>query len=199
MSDGTINLPKRATPPSAPTVGRHRIYVDRSDNVAKYIDDTGTIRSFKGDQGDQGIQGPQGPTGPQGPAGPQGPMTVEAFISEKSTVTLPNSTSQQLIYSDSVTISSAGNCFLDVSLAYKGYSTSNDMEFKLEFGGTDLTPELIEEPKEIGSAQENWRSQCLDLGFVTAGTYTLNLFFSKESTVGTAQLKNYTAKVVRYS
>ena len=199
MSDGTINLPKRATPPSAPTVGRYRIWVDSTDDEVKYIDDTGTVRTFKGDQGDTGAQGPQGIQGIQGPAGPSGPMTVEAFISETSTVTLPNSTTKQDIYIDNVTIDATGNCFLDVSLAVRPHSTGNDMEFDIEFNNSVLTPLYAEEHKDTNVAQSMWRSQCFNLGNVAAGTYPLVLRFSKEATGGTAQLKNYTAKLVRYS
>lgn len=171
------------------------------DKVLKYRDSTGTD-DYIGVTGPAGPQGPAGATGPQGPqgnVGPQGPMTVEAFISETSTVTLPNSTSKQDIYTDSVTISATGNCFLDISLAVKPHSTGNDMEFDIEFDGTVLSPEYVEEHKDSGTAQEMWRSQCLNLGNVAAGTYNLTLRFSKESTGGTAQLKNYTAKLVRYS
>jgi hypothetical protein len=126
-------------------------------------------------------------------------MNVEAFISETATVTLPNSTTKQDIYTDSVTISATGDCFLDVSLAVKGHSTGNDMEFDIEFDGVILSPVYAEEHKDTNTAQSNWRSQCFDLGNIAAGTYDLTLRFSKEATGGTAQLKNYTAKVVRYS
>ena len=153
---------------------------------------------MKGDKGDKGDQGDPGPVGPQGPIGPSGPMTVEAFISETGTVTLPNTTTQTLIYSDSVTISGTGDCFLDVSLAVRPHSTGNDMEFTVEFDGTPLSTTYAEEHKDVSAAQSNWRSQCLNLGNVAAGTYSLDLFFSKEATGGTAQLKNYTAKLVRY-
>ena len=126
-------------------------------------------------------------------------MNVEAFISETGTVTLPNTTTKTLIYSDSVTITATGDCFVDVSLAVKPHSTGNDMEFDVRFDGVILTPEYVEEHKDANTAQSMWRSQCLDLGNVAAGTYDLELFFSKEATGGTAQIKNYTAKVVRYT
>lgn len=199
MSDGTINLPKRATAPGAPASGRYRIYVDQNDNEVKFIDDAGLVQTFKGDQGDQGIQGDQGVQGIQGVQGPQGPMNVEAFISETATVTLPNSTAKQDIYTNNVTISQTGNCFLDISLAVRPHSTGNDMEFDIEFNNSVLSPLYAEEHKDTGAAESMWRSQCFNLGNVAAGTYPLTLRFSKEQTGGTAQLKNYTAKLVRYS
>lgn len=198
MSDGTLNLPKRSSIPDSPTPNRYKIYVDSSDDEVKYIDELGVVRTFKGDKGDQGDQGPVGPQGPQGIQGPTGPMNVEALVSEKSTVTLPNSTSFNLVYSDTVTVSAAGNLFLDVSLAIKPHSTGNDMIFEIDFDGVTQTPDYTEEHKDTNSAQSMWRSQCIPLGFFSAGTYDLELYFRKEATGGTAQLKNYTAKVVRY-
>ncbi len=205
MSDGTLNLPKRSTAPASPDTNRYKIYVDGNDDEVKYIDEFDVIRTFKGDQGDTGPAGPQGPAGndgsdgAQGPQGPAGPMTVEAFISETGTVTLPNSTAKQDIYTDNVTISATGDCYLDISLAFKPHLTNSDAEFDIEFNNSVLTPEYVEEHKDSSNPQEVWRAQCLDLGNVAAGTYPLTLRFSKEATGGTAQLKNYTAKLVRYS
>ena len=191
MSDGTLNFPKRSSSPSPPSSDRYKIYVDSSDDEVKYIDDLGVIRTFKGDQGDQGIQGIQGLQGIQGIPGPTGPMNVEALISETGTVTLPNTTNP--------TISATGDCFVDVSLAIKPHAANNDYEFQVQFNGNFVLPALVEEGKDQSNQQSNWRMQTLDLGNVSAGTYTLALFFSKEATGGSAQLKNYTAKVVRYS
>ncbi len=145
------------------------------------------------------IEGPTGATGPVGPVGPAGPMSVEGFVSETGTVTLPNVTNPTQIYSDSITITSDGDCFVDISLAIKPHAGNNDYEFQVQWNGSFLLPALIEEGKDTSNAQSNWRAQTLNLGNVSAGTYTLALFFSKESASGTAQLKNYTAKVVRYS
>jgi len=147
----------------------------------------------------KGPQGDTGPTGATGATGPAGPMNVEGFVSETGTVTLPNVTNPTQIYSDSITITSDGDCFVDISLAIKPHAGNNDYEFQVQWDGSFVLPALIEEGKDQSNAQSNWRSQCLDLGNVSAGTYTLALFFSKESASGTAQLKNYTAKVVRYS
>lgn len=168
--------------------------------VYKYRDSSGTDGNIgvKGDAGPTGPGGPTGPAGPTGPTGPAGPMTVEAFISETGTVTLPNSTTKQAVYTDTVTITDDGNCFLDVSLAIRPHSTGNDMEFDIEFDGNVLSPVYAEEHKDTNAAQSVWRGQCLDLGNLLAGNYVMSLRFSKEATGGTAELKNYTAKVVRY-
>lgn len=173
---------------------------DNGDKIYKYKDENGTIGNIgvKGDTGPIGPIGPVGPVGPQGSVGPAGPMNVEELISETGTVTLPNVTNPAQIYSDSITITSNGNCFVDVSLAIRPHAGNNDYEFQVQWDGSFKLPALIEEGKDQSNPQSNWRSQTIDLGFVTAGTYTLALFFSKETTGGTAQLKNYTAKVVRY-
>jgi len=197
MSDGTINFPVRSTHPDTPITNRLKLY--NLNGVPYYKLDNGSENTLKGDQGDVGPTGATGPQGPQGIQGPTGPMNVEAFISETGTVTLPNSTTKSVIYTNSVTISATGDCFLDISLAVRPHANINDMEFDIEFDGNILTPEYAEEHKEVDTAQSLWRSQCFDLGNVAAGTYDLNLRFSKEAPGGTAQLKNYTAKLVRYS
>lgn len=202
MSDGTINFPERLTHPATPATGRVKFYTfdDGSGTVEPYYKlDDGSENTLKGPQGDQGTQGIQGDPGPQGVPGPAGPMNVEGFISETGTATLPNVTNPQQVYSDSITISSAGDCFVDISIAVKPHAGNNDYEFRVQWDGSFLLPILIEEGKDQSNDQSNWRSQTLDLGSVSAGTYTLALFFNKESASGTAQIKNYTAKVVRYS
>ena len=169
MSDGTLNFPKRNSVPDSPSADRYKIWVDGTDDEVKYTDDL-----------------------------PTGPMIVEAFVTEKGSVTLPDSTTFQLIYNDSITISADGPCFLDISLAVRAHSAGNDMLFEVDFDGATLSPTYAEEHKDSSAAEFMWRSQCIDLGTVVAGTYDLDLYFSKEVTGGTAQLKNYTAKVVRY-
>jgi hypothetical protein len=198
MSDGTINLPKRSTPPSAPTVGRFRIWVDSNDNEVKFIDDLGVIQTFKGDQGDQGDQGVQGIQGIQGEVGPVGPMNVEALINEFLTVTLPNTTAPTIVYSDTVNLSATGNHLLLVFMALRPHSTNNQMEFQVEWDNGIVGPLYSEEGKDASADNSNWRMAMIPLGNQNAGNHTLDLLFSKESTGGTAQLKTYVAAVVRY-
>lgn len=199
MSDGVINLPKRSVAPSAPSSNRFRIYVDSNDDEVKYIDDLGVVRTFKGDQGDQGPTGATGPQGPQGIQGPAGPMNVEGVADEQGTVTLPNTTTKTVIYTDTFNVSNTGNCFLVVSLAYRPHSTGNDMEFDIDFGGSILTPQSNEEGKDSSAAQSHWKTFVFPLGSVPAGNINCDLRFSKEATGGTAQLKGYSAILVRYS
>lgn len=201
MSDGAINFPLRTTHPNAPTTGRVKFYTyDDGGGTLEpfYMLDDGVPRTLIGDTGPSGSTGPQGPIGPIGPAGPTGPMNVEGIITESSTVTLPNTTTPQLIYTDSISLSTTGNHLLIVSLAVRAHSASNDMEFFVDFDGSQVGPDFIEEHKDTNSAQSNWRTFMIDLGNRSAGSYDLDLRFSKEFTGGTAQLKYYSAVVVRY-
>jgi hypothetical protein len=212
MSDGTYNKPIRTTHPDKPIDGRVKEYIfqDGPITVPYYIGFDGIPRTLKGETGDAGQDGqngqdgndgsigPIGPTGPAGGVGPAGAMTVEAFISETANITLPNTTSFNQVYTHQVIVTADGDLFVDISLALRPHSTGNDLVFEVDFDGTTIDPSLTEEFKDSGNVQSMWRSQTLDLGFKAAGTYDLELYFRKEATGGTAQLKNYTAKVVRY-
>lgn len=208
MSDGTLNLPKRNSTPTVPGADRFKIWVDSNDNEVKYTDDLGATNTFKGDQGDQGIQGIQGTpgvdgvdgaTGPQGATGAQGPTSYDTVIVNNTLVTLPNSTAKTVIYSDTVNVAANGECVLMVSLAVRPHAAANDMEFDLEYDGGILAPDYAEEHKDSSAPQSHWRTYIFPLGAQTSGNKTLDLRFSKESTGGTAQLKGYTAILVRYS
>lgn len=195
-----LKMGELAAKPDAPAPGKRLLYpkadgwyeLDSDDNEE-------SLKGEKGDPGDPGVQGDPGPQGDPGQQGPAGAMTVEGFVSETSTVTLPNTTTPTVIYSDTINFSGAGDSFLDISLASRPHSTGNDMEYFVRWDGVILVPEYDEEHKDTSTTQSNWRSQCFNLGNVSAGNHTLELLFSKESTGGTAQLKNYTAKAVRYS
>jgi len=50
MSDGTLNFPKRNSPPSPPSAGRTKLYVDQFDKP-KIIKDDGTIEGFESNFG----------------------------------------------------------------------------------------------------------------------------------------------------
>lgn len=159
---------------------------------------TGLTTLLKGDKGDQGDVGPVGPQGPQGNVGPAGPMTVEGVADEQGTVTLPNTTTKTVIYSDTFNVSATGNCYLVVSLAARPHAASNDMEFDIDLGGNILVPEYVEEGKDNSAAQSAWRSYTFPVGNIAAGNIDCDLRFSKETTGGTAQLKGYSAFLVRY-
>lgn len=46
MSDGTINFPERATPPTTPAAGRMKFWVDETKKVPFYTDDNGLSKSI---------------------------------------------------------------------------------------------------------------------------------------------------------
>lgn len=200
MSDGTMNLPFRNSSPSIPGPDRFKIWIDSADREVKYTDDLGATNTFKGEQGDIGNTGPQGEQGIQGEQGPIGPMNVEFIDNKLTDVTLPNSSSFQSIYSDDFTVSSTGECYLDVSMSLKAHSASSDMQFEMYIDGQFIEIPYSEEHKDTSSAQENWRAYTgIKLGTLTAGTHNIELFFAKENTGGSAVLKSYSLKVVRYS
>jgi len=212
MSDGTLNLPKRNSAPTTPGSNRYKIWVDSLDNGVKYTDDIGVTRTFKGEKGDTGDTGPQGIQGIQGDpgvdgadgadgaTGPIGPMNVEHIVNDAPYITLPNSASFQFILGETFNVSGTGNCFLDFSMALTPHSTNSDMRFELYIDGNYIDIENSEEYQELDSAQAMWRSYTgLILGSLSAGNHTINLYFRKEATGGTAILKHYSMKVVRYS
>lgn len=63
--------------PTAPASGKVALFVDSTDSAPKYVDDTGTVHTLKGDQGDTG---PKGDTGDQGPKGDTGAAGVDGHI-----------------------------------------------------------------------------------------------------------------------
>lgn len=210
MSDGTYNKPIRDTHPEAPASGRVKEYVYNENGIPTpyFIGSDNIPRTLKGNpgqdgqdgaQGLQGAKGDKGDKGDTGSQGPSGPMKVEALIHYPNQVTLPNVVSPTLIYSDVINFSGQGNAFLDMSLSLSSYSTSRDIFFYVNFDGVDLSPVYVEEHQDSSTAQSNWRGQTFNLGLVSQGSHTLRLYFKKEDDGGTALLKNYISKVVRYT
>lgn len=206
--DGVKELVLRTSAPigSTPDVGSIYKWVeeDGGDLIYKGLDSNGNPKSLgvqgaTGATGATGVQGPTGPTGATGPTGPSGTMEVEVIVNHLSTVTLPNSSTAQSIYDDTFTMSTSGNCFIDISMSLRSHSTGNDMEFEFYLDGVFIQVPYNEEHKDSGGNQSNWRSfGSIDLGFLAAGSHNIEMFFSKEQTGGTAQLKSYCFKVVRY-
>jgi len=212
MSDGTVNFPVRSTHPSTPVNGRLKRYAfdDGAGSVQPYyLLDDGVPRTLKGDQGLQGLQGVQGTpgvdgvngaTGPQGPQGPQGVMNTLYLINHLTEVTLPNTTTFTSVYLDNFTVDTTGDCYLDVGFVLKPHSTGNDLRFELYIDGNYIDIPYVEEHKDLTAKEYHWRAMTgISLGNLTAGSHNIELFFSKESTGGTAVLRKYLLKVVRYT
>lgn len=154
----------------------------------------------QGIQGIQGVQGIQGDDGLQGDTGPVGPMVTEFLVNNTPYITLPNSTSMSFVLDQSFSVSGTGECYLDFSMGLKAHSASNDMEFEVYIDGQYINIGFAEEFKDSSTAQECWRSYTgMRLNSLSAGSHTIALYFSKEQTGGTAVLKTYSMKVVRYS
>lgn len=148
-----------------------------------------TLKGDKGDTGDTGDTGPQGPQGDVGPAGPAGPVAVLFKEDDDTVLTLPNTTTPQNVFSRSVNFLTTAEYVMQVMVAVRPFSTSNDMEFFWELDGTQVGADYVEEHKDSNTAQSNLRNWQIDLGSVSAGTKDIDLYFSKESTGGTAQLR----------
>lgn len=159
---------------------------------------TTLLKGEKGDTGDTGATGAQGQQGEKGDTGAVGPMNTEYFNSFVGTITLPNTSTPTNIFNDTVNASADGNYYLDVSLAVRPHAASNDMEFRVDFDSAPVGPLYVEEHKDQSAPESMWRSYKIDLGFLLAGSYPLDILFSKETTGGTAQIKGYTFQVVRY-
>jgi len=220
MSEGVLNLPFRANPPQSPNVGRYKIWVDSNDGLVKFTDEngvTGTFQGSEGPQGPQGLQGLQGPQGPQGPqgtqgiqgeVGPQGPQGIQGpqgavdltYVADvDAIITLPNTTTKTSLGAVSVNFPTTGNYLFQAMIAVRPHSTNSDMEFDWRLGGVQFGAEYAEEHKESVAPQSNLRMFQADLGNIIAGNLDLELFFSKETAGGTAQL-NYTSIAIwRYS
>lgn len=157
-------------------------------------------QGVQGIQGIQGVQGEDGDTGPQGDTGPVGPMKVEYIVNNSPWITLPNTTNMSFVVDKDFTVSGTGDCYLDLSMAIRAHSASSDMEFEFYIDGNFIDIPYAEEHKDSGTDQENWRSYTgMMLGSLSAGTHTIAIYFSKEATGGTAILKTFSMKVVRYS
>lgn len=148
-----------------------------------------TLKGEKGDTGDAGPQGAQGLQGPTGADGPEGPVAVLYNEDDYTQLTLPNTNSYQNVYSRDIDFLTTSHYILQANIAVRPHSASNDMVFFWDLDEVTTGPIYTEEHKDTNSAQANLRQFQIDLGTVTAGIKPLDLYFRKEATGGTAQLK----------
>jgi hypothetical protein len=223
LSEGVLNLPFRAVPPASPKIGRYKIWIDTNDGLVKFTDSNGVTGTFQGpqgpigltgpqgdqgpqgnqgiqgDQGPQGIQGPQGLQGIQGPQGPQGPVELVFVLDVDTAVTLPDTSTKTSLGVIPVNFPTTGDYLFQAMISIRPHSTGNDMEFDWRLDGTQFGPEYVEEHKDTASQQSNLRMFQANLAGQIAGNKSLELFFSKESTGGTAQLKYVSIAIWRYA
>lgn len=189
----SIQLDNQEVKPSAPSFGKYKIYI--KNGVPKYLDSQDVEHDYKGEKGDQGIpgnDGSDGPIGPEGPVGPVGPAGSMSLIHKdkfSGVITLPNSTSKTFVWRTSFNAPVGSNGYLIATIGFRGHSTGNDCEFDWELNGSILDGDLVEEMKDTSSLAKNLRTFQIDLNTLNNGAYNLDLYFSKEATGGTAQIK----------
>lgn len=203
MSDGSLNYPVRTTHPEAPTAGRMKTYSLIAEPY--FMLEDGVPRLFKGvdgsqgPQGDQGIQGDQGVQGNVGPAGPAGPVSLAFKLTETALVTLPDSTTKTFVTGLTFNVPSIGDYVMTAKIGFRPSSASVDMEFDWRLDNNVLDDDSAEEHKDSSAAQKHGRPFQQDLGSLASGNHDLDLYFSKESTGGTAQLKYLSLFIWRVS
>lgn len=191
--------------PSTPATDRVRIYVDQSTGEPYYKDDAGVAQTLVGADGPQGIQGIQGEPGQDGSpgqtgaTGAPGPTNVDYINSRTATLTLPNTTTFQTVYSDNITAQANGDYILSISIATRPHTATSDVLYRLVLNGVTILPTYAEEHKDASPAQSMYRTFNFNLGTQAAGTYPLELQFSKESAGGTSQIKGYTVILWRHA
>lgn len=184
-------------------------YIDTTNNLIygpKNAGVWGTGTSIIGPQGPQGIQGPAGndgadgtdgadgatgPQGPQGIQGPVGPTELIAIDTLTTTTTLPNTTAYTQVRNFNFNVPSNGQYVMQAVTAIRPHSTGNDIRFEWDLNGVTISPNdyYSEEHKDTSTAQSHLRPHQFNLGNLTAGNNQLELYFRKEATGGTAQLK----------
>ncbi len=201
----TRDLLNGAGVPSSGVGSEGYFYIDTS-NMHIYGPKSGTNwgspTSLIGPAGPQGIQGNDGPAGPAGtigPEGPAGPVDLVFIGTDTSTITLPDTTIKTAVKEFDVNFPVNGDYVATCTLSMKGHSTGNDMEFEWRLSGSAVGPDFIEEMKDTNNNARNIRSWQFDLGTQVLGTKTFDLYFSKESTGGTARLHYISLFVWRVS
>lgn len=206
MSDGTINFPVRTSHPSPPTTGRVLRYVfdDGAGNKEPFFMlDDGVPRTLIGPEGPagsdgtdgadgaDGATGPQGPQGIQGVQGPAGPTELVFFVQDEFNTNLPNTATFTLARSLPFNAPANGQYIMQATIAVKPHSTGNDMIFEWDLNGSLIgrSQMYTEEHKDTNANQSMLRPFQINLGNLSSGTNTLELFFRKEATGGSAQIK----------
>lgn len=183
------------------------VEIDGPDYVYKGKDSNGTVFNIgvKGDAGTQGIQGIQGIQGDAGldgatgAEGPAGPTALAHKLTNTSTTTLPNTTTKTFIDGITFNVPSTGDYVMTAKISFRPHSTGNDMEWGWRLDNNVLDDLQAEEHKDTNATQIVGRGFQIDLGTLAPGNHDLDLYFSKEATGGTAQLKYISLFIWRVS
>lgn len=132
LSDGTINLPLRATPPDPPTIGRVKIWASSTDGKPRITDENGVTSSFEPAYGSL------------------------YFSSYRDTFDSNNSTTPELYHSLAYTgadIDPLAEYEISAHFVWNHSSASNDIICDLELNGSPIGEEFRVEPKDTGTDQ----------------------------------------------
>ena len=188
-------MAENAVNPGTPSPGKRCLF-PKSDGWYEE-DSAGNIRKLEGEQGAQGIQGVAGNDGVDGDIGPVGPQgsagATELIAIDTLTVpvTLPDTSTYSQVRNFLFNVSSSGQYVMQAVTGIRPHNASNDMRFEWDLNGSLLSPSdyYSEEHKDLTTQQSILRPHQFDLGTLSVGSNQLELYFRKESTGGTAQLK----------
>lgn len=136
MSDGTLNFPLRTVAPSAPAVGRAKIWVSDVDGKPYITDSSGNTFPFESQAGRNYASG------------------VNKTLETNNTTTYEEYVS--LNYSN-VDLSSSATYEIDVNFVWNFSSGSNDFLARVMLNGTQFGEGFRREPKDTGSDQRYYQ------------------------------------------
>lgn len=132
MSDGTINLPVRTTPPDSPNTGRYKIWVASSDGKPRITDENGVTKTFETIYGS------------------------EYFSDEAETIATNNSTTLETYLSvvfNNIEATPTAKYVIECNIKYNHSSTGTDYRGQILVNGSPYKEELRVEPKDSGADQ----------------------------------------------
>ena len=149
MSDGTVNLPVRSTPPDSPTAGRYKIWVSSVDGKPKITDENGVTLGFESLYGS------------------------DLNFDTNDLDTTNNTTTFQNYLTIPYAVSTVdANARYEVTISFVwGYSSAaNDFRGQFTINGVQFGEEFRQEPKDGGTDQRHYTT----FNFPVTGT-DLNL------------------------
>lgn len=165
MSDGTINIPNRATAPSTPTIGRSKIWVDNTDKKARITDDTGFTRPFESIFGN-------------------------SFALNKKTIIESNSAATFQIYISQTyepIAFASGTYRVELVFLWRMSNTTTSIEVGLNINGVLYESTILKESKDASDVCRECLVYYIPVGTLLASN-TFELVFRPESGGNTATI-----------
>jgi hypothetical protein len=103
------------------------------------------------------------------------------------------------VYNAPFSVPTSGNYVVTAKISGRPSSTSADMEYDWRLDGSVQPDDSVREYKDSGSDQKVGDYFQMDLETIAPGSHDLDLYFSKENTGGTAQLKYISIFIWRIS